>query len=109
MSVYVDNARIRYRGMVMCHMLADSHAELEAAAEVIGISRRWIQHSGTYREHYDISGSKRTLAVRMGAVRIDARGVARLLKARREERKIGGFILRRDIRGSRRYVVLKEK
>lgn len=67
MAVYVDNMRARYGRMVMCHMVADSSEELHAMADRIGVSRRWCQHAGTYREHYDICLSKRTQAIKAGA------------------------------------------
>lgn len=52
----------------MCHMYADSSEELLAMADVIGVARKWIQHPGTWREHFDIAKSKRKLAVAAGAV-----------------------------------------
>jgi len=70
MSVYVDDMRAPFGRMVMCHMLADTHEELVAMAAKIGVQRRWIQHEGTHREHFDISLTKRALAVQQGAVEI---------------------------------------
>jgi hypothetical protein len=70
MSVYVDDMRTPYRGMKMSHMLADTHDELLAMADKIGMQRRWIQHEGTYKEHFDISLTKRALAISHGAVAI---------------------------------------
>ncbi|PZO72645.1 MAG: DUF4031 domain-containing protein [Mesorhizobium amorphae] len=57
MTVYVDDMRAPYRGMIMCHMMADTTEELLAMADRIGVSRRWIQHAGTPHEHLDISRS----------------------------------------------------
>lgn len=76
--------RAPYRGMVMCHMLADTTDELLAMADQIGVQRRWLQNPGTWREHFDISQSKRRLAIRAGAVEIDRKRLARLLKEKRE-------------------------
>lgn len=73
MSVYVDDFRAPYHGMIMCHMMADTTDELNAMADKIGVARRWIQDTGTWREHYDICLSKRGLAVRFGAQEITAR------------------------------------
>lgn len=68
----------------MCHMIADSTDELLAMADRIGVDRRWLQHAGTAREHFDISLSKRMLAVRHGASEITTREVVRLMRRSKE-------------------------
>ena len=83
MSVYVDSMRAQYGRMVMCHMLADTTEELLAMADRIGVARRWIQDSGEPTEHFDIALSKRALAVRAGAIEVEPRRVAEILRARR--------------------------
>lgn len=70
MSVYVDNMRAGYGRMVMCHMIADSTAELLGMADKIGVAYRWLQAAGTYKEHFDICLSKRAQAVKAGAVEL---------------------------------------
>jgi len=71
MAVYVDDMREPFRGMYMCHMLADSTDELLAMVDAIGVDRRHIQDAGTTREHFDISLGKRTRAVKNGAIEIN--------------------------------------
>jgi hypothetical protein len=41
--VYVDRVELGFRRMKMCHMIADTPAELHAMAERIGVLRRWFQ------------------------------------------------------------------
>ena len=67
MSVYVDDMHAPYGRLIMCHMLADTDAELHAMADRIGVARKW--HQG---DHYDIALSKRRLAIKFGAVEITA-------------------------------------
>lgn len=71
MSVYVDAPIWPFRRMMMCHMLADSVAELHAMADRIGVARRWFQNRRY--PHYDICKSKRALAVAAGAQEIGRR------------------------------------
>lgn len=71
MTVYVDSMRASFGRMVMCHMIADSDAELHLMAARIGVARKWWQDPAkTWGSHYDICMSKRALAVRLGAVEI---------------------------------------
>jgi hypothetical protein len=81
--VYVDSMRAQLGRMKMCHMFADTSAELHAMARRIGVARKWIQDEGTRREHYDVCLSKRALAVEAGAREISNRAVAELLQNRR--------------------------
>lgn len=83
MSVYVDNSRLPYNRMLMCHMLADSTAELLAIADRIGVARKWIQKSGTPYEHFDICLSKRSLAIQAGAIPISPKALVSLIRNRR--------------------------
>lgn len=71
MSTYVDIPMWSFGRMKMCHLTADTHAELIAMADRIGVAREWIQHPGEWREHFDICKSKRLLAVRYGAIQLN--------------------------------------
>lgn len=71
MTVYVDDMRARFRRMIMCHMIADTEAELHEMAVRIGVARRWYQ-----RDHYDICLSFRAKAIQFGAVEITQRQLA---------------------------------
>jgi len=81
--VYVDDMQANYGRMKMCHMLADSTAELLAMADRIGLARRWIQKPGTPYEHFDVCLSKRAAAIRAGAVEITMRDAALLIRRKK--------------------------
>lgn len=84
MSVYVDDAKIPYGRMKMCHMLADTEDELHRMADRIGVKRRWFQQQASV-PHYDVSLSKRRLAVEAGAVELGRRDVGKLVQRLRRE------------------------
>lgn len=83
MAVYVDDMRAPFGRMIMCHMIADSGAELLAMADFIDVGRHWVQDVGTYSEHFDICLSKRARAVAAGALEITWIEFGRKLQLRR--------------------------
>ena len=73
--VYVDDARIPYRGLLMAHMWSPDLAELLAMAEAIGVDRGWLQRPPVASwVHFDVCGSKRAWALALGAVPTDRYG-----------------------------------
>lgn len=80
--VYIDNFNARYRGMKMCHMIADSTAELLAMVDKIGVQRKWIQDAGTYNEHFDICQNKKAKAIQLGATEVTMMQLGRILLER---------------------------
>jgi len=100
MSVYVDGLvgydeahikpEARQHGRRWCHLTADTEDELHAFAARLGLRPSWYQ--GNYARpalrHYDLVPSKRALAVRLGAVEVDARAhlSARVIAEMREGR-----------------------
>lgn len=83
MAVYVDDMRAPFGRMVMCHMIADSHDELVAMAQRIGVAPKWIQQAGTYSEHFDVCLSARVKAVAVGAIELTSRELVQRMNARR--------------------------
>jgi hypothetical protein len=75
---YVDDMRAPFGRLIMCHMIADTDAELRVMADKIGVSQRW--HQG---DHFDICLSKRALAVKHGAQEITRQELGRIVIARR--------------------------
>ena len=84
LTVYVDDMRAPFGRMIMCHMIADTTAELLYMADRIGIARRWLQDAGTWKEHFDISLSKRALALAADAESITMRQLSKKLRERRQ-------------------------
>ena len=75
MTVYVDDVRLSYRQMVMCHMWADTLDELLEFADKIAVPRKHLQkppHASWV--HFDIALSKKKLAIKFGAVLTDKYG-----------------------------------
>lgn len=83
MAVYVDHARLRFGRMRMSHMIADTTAELLAAAALVGVVAQHLQYAGTYREHFDICESKRKKAIDAGVRPITTRELGMKLRARK--------------------------
>jgi hypothetical protein len=76
-AVYVDDARIRWRGLEWSHLVADSPDELHAAAARLGLRREWAQDKGRTL-HYDLPEELRLRAIEHGiAVAISWRELAR--------------------------------
>lgn len=80
--VYIDNFNAPFRGMIMCHMIADTTDELLNMAKTIGVNVKWIQDAGTYNEHFDICLSKKALAISAGAKEVTFMELGRMLVKR---------------------------
>lgn len=88
MAVYVDNMRTPYRGMLMCHMFADTKEELVAMARKIGVPVKYMQQPPRAKWlHFDVCQSKRALAVRHGAIETDRYGALYAYAKRRGDKK----------------------
>ncbi len=85
MPVYVDSARNRIGPYLMCHMVADTTAELLAMVDRIGVQRKWIQRAGKPDEHFDICQSKRRLAVAAGAEQVSGKQLVMVIHRKRLE------------------------
>lgn len=81
MSVYVDML-INYGWSLgpSCHMIADTNEELHVFASTIGLKRSWFQNHEHGLPHYDLTASKRRLAVKQGAIEIDRKQLIEKLK-----------------------------
>lgn len=88
MTVYVDAAVNGYGRMVMCHMLADTRAELDAMADKIGVARKHYQHPMNPKvsfPHYDICKRMRGKAVKAGAAEVGRYEVAKFMRSVKQE------------------------
>ncbi len=79
MTVYVDAAEHSFGRMIMCHMTADTLAELLEAVDRIGVQKKWLQAPPkVHFAHFDISKGKRELAIIDGAQAITSRELVRI-------------------------------
>jgi hypothetical protein len=87
--VYVDDMFATFGTMRMCHLIADSDEELFAMVDLIGVKRKWHQAPPKHDSHFDISMSKRKLAIDAGAVPITLRTLAYMNRRRKVEGVLG--------------------
>ncbi|MBX3578037.1 MAG: DUF4031 domain-containing protein [Rhizobiaceae bacterium] len=81
MAVYVDDAIWRFAGRRWCHLMADDEAELHRFARRLGIHRASYQGPPkTAAPHYDITGTERDRAVRLGAVECSREEIVTVFK-----------------------------
>lgn len=65
MTVYVDDLMdYGWRLGASCHMYADSLEELHRTAQAIGLRKQWFQVSKSGIPHYDLTASRRRIAVK---------------------------------------------
>ncbi len=90
MAIYIDELMtfpdvaikpgIRHLGNQWCHMACDGDLEeLHAFAERLGMQRRWFQDHRLV-PHYDLTPTKRALAVEAGAIQITSSEFVRRLQ-----------------------------
>lgn len=68
MAVYVDDARIRWRGRRWSHLIADTPEELHEAAAALGLARERAQDKGRTL-HYDLPDPLRERAIECGVAK----------------------------------------
>jgi hypothetical protein len=80
--VYIDNYNCRgVRGMIFCHMMADTLDELFKMADLIGINRKYYQNNPRH-PHFDICKSKKKLAILNGAIEVTTKQLIEHFKQR---------------------------
>jgi hypothetical protein len=88
MSVYVDpllehGGSSTFRWTKSCHMYADTEKELHKMAKKIGLQPSWFQNKETLK-HYDLTASKRFLAVQNGAKEHTLQEMVAFMRKQRE-------------------------
>ena len=78
MPVYIDNAKIKYRRMIMCHMIADTLDELHEMANKIGMRLEWFQPNSF--PHYDVCLMRKKHAIEYGAIEVSRRELALIMR-----------------------------
>ena len=78
MSVYVDAPSHKFGRMLCCHMIADDLSELHDMARAIGCKDEWFQPRSF--PHYDIPKFRRVKAIELGAVEVDRRQLAKIIR-----------------------------
>lgn len=81
MTVYVDQAKVMFKGKPRHHLTADTLDELHAFTAQVGIHRCWF-HRHPRHPHYDVTDPQRAAAIAAGALAVDSRELlarARLL------------------------------
>ncbi len=89
--VYVDEIRPYSHGPKIfhkgaCHLTADTLDELHEIAGRIGLKRAWFQDGGV--PHYDLTISRRKLAIKEGAIFKAAAEQARERMTRRQSHEL---------------------
>ena len=74
MAVYVDRAKVQFRGREWCHHMADTLEELHAFAQSLEIDARLFHRTASY-PHYDITLEMRILVIEHGAIDADRRTI----------------------------------
>ena len=87
--IYIDPP-LDYHGKFKgcSHMVSDLHGEagtqeLLEFAKRVGMKAEWIQYAGTWKEHFDVFGGRRSKAVKAGAKEIGRREMVNILRAKR--------------------------
>lgn len=80
MPVYVDSANLKFKNMIMCHMIADSIDELHDMALKIGMRKEWFQANSSF-PHYDIPLFRKKRALDFGAIEVSRRELVLKIKA----------------------------
>lgn len=81
--VLIDDMEAPFGRMIMCHMVADTNMELVQMALAIGMKASWIQHKGTYKEHFDVSKTRKAKAIELGAKQVTMSELSTFIQARR--------------------------
>ena len=74
MSVYVDRAKVPFKGQEWCHLMADTLEELHHFAQMLEIDARLFHRTASY-PHYDITMEMRERVIACGAVDADRRTI----------------------------------
>jgi hypothetical protein len=73
-TVYVDDMQMQATvGRITArwsHLQADTPEELARFARKLRLRPEWVQHPGTWKEHFDVTDSVREKAIALGAVPI---------------------------------------
>ncbi|MEM1167530.1 MAG: DUF4031 domain-containing protein [Cyanobacteria bacterium P01_H01_bin.35] len=82
--IYVDDCKNKFHNMVMSHMTADSSEELMIfATTVLKLKPEWVQCRGTWKEHFDVSQTKRKMAIENGAIAMNRIDYIRMVKKKK--------------------------
>ncbi len=81
MSVYIDDALIKYKRFLMSHMMADANEELDDFAVSIGCKLKW-----KHGDHFDVCQSKKRLAISKGAIPVTAFDLVMLRRKRLDQK-----------------------